>query len=270
MNSLERKMALEAAVQSIKRDKMSYVAAAKLHGLVRTTVSRFLQRTDPNYVKSVKKFRPPDEFWINFRNFMKHSSVSCQMNFERSRNRHWPHSLRYILFLSIISVNSTPELQKVLFTISQTRGGIKPYKMDVWSVTICCITFKIQLYHIFLPKNVVLLNEQRNAITGRDRTSSSSTILFYNNYGTSPRYGLIISLLLFFFIATHLKSMSHRERQLALDAAVQSIKRDKMTFRAAAKLHGLAKSTVNRHFIKIYRSYVNVGAVNEYRPPKKK
>lgn len=61
--------------------------------------------------------------------------------------------------------------------------------------------------------------------------------------------------------------MSRQERQLALEAAIQSVKRDKMTCRAAARLHGLAKSTVNRYFNK---AYPNHGiAVNESRPPKK-
>lgn len=89
--------------------------------------------------------------------------------------------------------------------------------------------------------------------------------LFYNNFGTSSIYILIISI--FFFIAIRFKIMSRQERHIALEAAIQSVKRDKMTFRAAARLHGLAKSSVNRYFNKVYPNHGI--AVNESRPTNK-
>lgn len=51
MSSQERRLALAAAVQSIKRDKISYRAAAKLHGLVYETLYSYLKRTYPNIVQ---------------------------------------------------------------------------------------------------------------------------------------------------------------------------------------------------------------------------
>lgn len=55
MSSQERQLALDAAAQSVKRDKMSYRSAAKLHGLVHMTLHRYLKKTDPNFAQTQKK-----------------------------------------------------------------------------------------------------------------------------------------------------------------------------------------------------------------------
>lgn len=65
MSPQERQLALQAAVQSIEHDKMSIRAAAKFHGVAKTTLSRYFRyskKIDPNFVKASKKSLPPDEF----------------------------------------------------------------------------------------------------------------------------------------------------------------------------------------------------------------
>lgn len=90
-------------------------------------------------------------------------------------------------------------------------------------------------------------NRKANRMTDQNQTSSPCLELEKRNHGIclSSHY---LNFILFIAAMLTPRMMSSQERQLAITAAIQSIKMDKLSYQAAAELHGVNLRTLYRKY----------------------